>query len=794
MIEKSLLATLAIGLVWAGESTAPAQGYHPTPASAIYGRRDSSPQRSSPKDNDKSLIDQVGDMGRSLIGGILPKRSDLHAETRVPAAAPSRRVYTMQPRAGSVAGRTAGDAGEFEATQPPTASSSIYRARPTERISSGRAAAPSTAERRAIVTREPIATRRSPLADSAADSPRPSARAGSTRSTRTSLHERLNAFRNSAFDMPSDSQRETQVNVQQSPALSDRAMPEEPAVETPAIADNAPTPALARRVEPVSDDSAHRLAAPLGVAAGVAKGREVLFEHKSPILDVQTFGPRKISVGKQSTYAVAIRNRGEVGADEVVVRISLPEWADVLGTEPTAGTPDMTTDDGSGRVLRWTIPHMPADGRERLVLQIIPRESRPFDLAVRWDYQPVASQAMIEVQEPKLAISVDGPSEVLYGEDEIFKLQIANEGTGAAENLILQLMPLGSGGIQPVTHPLGTLAAGKQKTLELELTARQIGDLEIQIEVRGDNGVRAELAEQVFVRRAALQIEIDGPGMQYVGGVAGYRIQVSNPGTAAAENVDVAVNLPAGAKYVSGVDDARQEAGGSKVAWTVEYLAPGEKKDFNLQCSLGLPGAARMDVISTAPGDLTATAGATTRVEAIADLAMEVKDPAGPVPVGQEAVYEMTIHNRGTKHAENVDVVAYFSEGIEPRSAEGAQYRLASGQVAFNAIPTIAAGGKVVLKIRATATESGNHIFRAEVHCKPLDLRLVSEETTRYYRDTPSAERAIAGSQPSQADPAAVAPIRTADQRQSAVPPRENPSPTPNALYPSESMPRRPWR
>ena len=94
-----------------------------------------------------------------------------------------------------------------------------------------------------------------------------------------------------------------------------------------------------------------------------------------------------------------------------------------------------------------------------------------------------------------------------------------------------------------------------------------------------------------------------------------------------------------------------------------------------------------MTVRSTAEGDLVATAEATTLVETIPDLVLDVKDPPGPVPVGADATYRVEIRNRGTETATGVEVVAYFSRGIEPSSAEGGRYEIGPGQVLFDKIP-----------------------------------------------------------------------------------------------------------
>ena len=63
----------------------------------------------------------------------------------------------------------------------------------------------------------------------------------------------------------------------------------------------------------------------------------MLAARKGPVLSVETLGPRRIAVGKESTYEVSIVNSGEVAAEELVVFVSLPEWAEVAGAEASSG-------------------------------------------------------------------------------------------------------------------------------------------------------------------------------------------------------------------------------------------------------------------------------------------------------------------------------------------------------------------------------------------------------------------------------------------------------------------------
>ncbi len=751
----------------------------------------SSPSRALPHTNlGKSLADQLDNIGRTIFGGVLPDDKKDQANRR-PSSPATRVPYSSRtlPMPSSASRRTRSPA-LFERSSPGV----------TGRRNTGPTAQkpPAPASRNTAV--------RSPSRGVNA-----AGLSGLNDPTLLPLHERLSGFRRSAFGQsaPTGPGESSVSEPASKPLLADRrnqpptpgptrmpaerptaATPRTPTLaETPVVVPGRSTPfvrpgrpVIAQRTLPtrLAEDNegaapatdlistpAATLSAPAGPESPSGGGNgepddNLLFAHKSPVLSVQTVGPRRISVGKESVYEITIQNTGETAADELVVFVELPQWADVLGAETRTGATHAPVPAEPGGPFQWRIGHLPAEGREKLLLRIVPRESRPFDLGVRWDYKPAVSKAMIEVQEPRLVLNLEGPREVLYGKKEIYRLKLSNTGTGAAENVLIKLMPIGTGGNQPVIHNLGELAAGTQKIVEVELTARQVGELLIRVEVRSDAGVQAELAEKVLVRRAELQIDVAGPKVQYVGSVASYRVRVSNPGTAPARNVNLSVAIPPGAKYISGIDTAELVANGTKLQWTLQNLNAASEQTFVLQCQLGLPGSSRLEVVSTGEDDLAATATATTRVEAMADLVLHVQDPTGPVPVGEETAYELRVGNRGTKNASNVEVVVYFSNGIEPIKVEGGQHQIGPGQVIFTPIPTLAAGEELVLKIHARAESAGNHVFRAEVHCKSLGARLVSEETTLFYQDETATEQL--GALP-QRPPIAAGPLRSLEQQ-----------------------------
>jgi len=712
LVRKLLLAAAVIGIL------------------GITGKAFAQSEAEKPK----TLVDRLDAFGKSIFGGILPAKKPIPKPSETPQKSESPQKDTRLVSRGSMLPETS-----EEEPAAPRAGSILAKPNPGPSANHD----PTLSMDEFMPENTLPAVRRQVV-----ETPRPTTRL---------LHERLSGFRKSAFDSDAEDnsseragippERASDAVAQKVEGDSDLNSPyseSRPIVAqrvVPAVRAGAPRPA-----QPIYDIENDRSVAVESRPAAVGNSRSaespasdgVLFARKGPILSVETMGPRTITVGRGSTYQVNLMNSGEVAAEDLVVHVMLPAWAEVAGIEASLGDarPPEATHAGA---IDWKVGHLDGKSRQRLTIRIVPRQSRPFDLAVRWEYKPIASQAMIEVQEPKLSLQLDGPREVFYGKKELYRLKLANKGTGNAENVRIVMTPVGAGENVSASHKVGLLAAGDEKSLDVELTARQGGLLTIQAEARADGGLRAELLEKILVHRAGLKLDIAGPKVQFVGAVATYSVRVCNSGTAPARNVNFSIALPAGAKYLSGIDGARLDAAEKKLVWSLETLAPDVERSFTIKCRMATVGTSRVRLSATAADDVVASAETSVQVETVVNLTMDVKDPTGPVPVGEEAVYEVRVRNRGTKEAQNIEVFAYFSRGIEPTAAEGAPNRLAAGQVVFQPIASLAPGEEAVLKVRAKAEVAGNHVFRAEARCKLLNARLVSEATNLYYTDAPAA-------------------------------------------------------
>ncbi|MFV1964019.1 MAG: CARDB domain-containing protein [Pirellulaceae bacterium] len=454
----------------------------------------------------------------------------------------------------------------------------------------------------------------------------------------------------------------------------------------------------------------------------------VLLASQGPSLRVETRGADAIVIGKASDFSVALINEGNTVAGGVHVRVALPRFVQVIMATSQAGPLRPQNSEAHQQTLDWVVDQVAPGAEQVLKLTLKPTENQPFDLAVDWTLRLASAAAQITVQKPELELALFGPKDMLYGKTGVFTIQITNPGSGPAEDVSLSFV---YGKRQLPAKAIGTIAAGEQTEVDVELTAAEAGMLRVAAVATASEGLRAEAAEQVQVRRGRLEVDIIGSAMEFAGSTTKYQIRVKNAGDATAADLIANVTLPEGARRVA-VRDASGTPD-SDLAFRIGSLSPGAERVFTLVCQLTNPGANRIEAAVSGSEELSAIQAFVTQVRALADLKLLVNDPPGPTAVGDEAVFEMRIMNRGTKAAEQISVVAQFSEGIEPVEANGGTATIVPGQVLFQPIPRIDAGGEITLKIIARATKEGSHRFRAQVSASDPDTRLVAEESTYFF-------------------------------------------------------------
>ncbi|MBX7169127.1 MAG: DUF11 domain-containing protein [Pirellulales bacterium] len=658
---------------------------------------------------------------------------------------------------------------DFEEAQPPgVATPRVARRSSAPRVGSpNEDSAPSTSGTRVQVV-TPSTSEPSPQeADESPDVAR----------REKTLAERLSAARRMKTNTPapqtSASAVEEESSAPEVPDTSEALSTEQPtpSEETGEAPESAAAESTAQVPVPQAAPVGPAVASSVNPTIAPPPGEEVLMTKQSPLIAVETTGPRRVLVGREAVYKLVVTNSGAVAAGGVQVQINVPEGTDMTSVEPSTGEM-VTPEQAPPGTMIWVLSQLPAAGKEELVLRLVPRSSRPFDLGVQWAFASQATQAMVEVQEPKLVMTLSGPEELHYGHSSTYKLVLSNPGSGEAENIVVRLLPGTVELSNAQTYQVGTLRPGESKAVEVQIAARNAGSISVQAEATAEGGLRATVAADVVVRKPELRLQVSAPRLVYAGTVATYKIAVTNPGNASAQKVRIVAPLVDGAKLMDS-PGGQHDAQRGQVVWSLPVLPPGATESFEMQCELSAAGVAQQTIVATADDQLEIAQTAATTVEAMADLQLDVSDPQGPVPVGQEIIYTIRVRNRGTKAAEGIDVVGFFSDGVEPTTAQGGAHQLGPGQVVFDRIAVLPAGRELILKVKARAQAEGNHVFRAELQCKETGAALAIEETTRVYGELAEPDSSAGSTEPA-GEPA---PVESQEAPATAEPVPYEPSP-----------------
>lgn len=535
-----------------------------------------------------------------------------------------------------------------------------------------------------------------------------------TESIRSSMTDRF------SNDLRSQTTPTAKVARQVQPTVGKVQTPQKVApVETQPVAQ----PQASVRRKPIRDQQV------LPTSANVPVSEKASIKIAAPAIEVVTVGPQTIGINKASEYKVVVRNNSSIRAERILVGVNLPTWVDIENLSLTSGGKEITDGEGQARLV-WSVDQVPGNSSQTMTISAVPRKAEIFDVGVEWTLVPLVGKASIRVTEPKLEMSISGPKEVQYGETALYHVSVRNPGTGAAENVSVML-PEALGGERAT---LGLIPPGKEKHFQVELLARAAGDLNLVATAAAEGNLKADAERALIVRRAALEIVMNGPPLKYAGGVGKYSVTLTNTGDATANELVAAVALPSGVKYLKGIDAVKLIDGGMR--WPVGALAPGESRNYDMFCQLDTSGDLQLEVGARGKRDLAASSVCKTTVETIADLVLSVADLKGPLPTGEQVPYTIKIRNRGTKAAKGVNLVMQFSDGIEPHSAKGLEHQIAPGKVMFSPISRIDPGQEMTFEVNAEAYKSGTHIFRAQLTCEDSDAREIAEGTTRYFGDS----------------------------------------------------------
>jgi uncharacterized repeat protein (TIGR01451 family) len=460
-----------------------------------------------------------------------------------------------------------------------------------------------------------------------------------------------------------------------------------------------------------------------------APGARRLEGAQTPSVIIQKRAPAEVKVGKPAAFVINVRNVGAVEALDVEVHDRIPAGMRLADASPP---PQI-----QGNQLMWQIGSMPAGDERTITLQLIPEQEGELGSVARVSFEAAASVRTIATR-PVLKIEQQAPEKVLIGQQLEIGLTISNTGSGKATNIeIWEDVPAG------LSHPegpqlkqnIGTLMPSEVRTDSLYLKAEKPGIIKNTIRLVGDDGLTAEQTVAVEVIAPKLEVALQGPSRRFLERTAKYELQVANAGTAAATNVEISVQLSRGFTFVSTDFQGQYDPNRHAVFWSLAQLPAGANGVVPLTL---LPIETGEQVIKiNANADLSPVAQTERKmtVEGFADLSFSLTNPNGPIEIGAETTYDITVRNSGSKPDTNIRVQVQLPAGLALVSVDGDAGTDGNGLVAFQPKAQLAPGKEFKYRVRVRGTTAGTHIAKAVVVSDQSTVPVTQEDTTRVYAD-----------------------------------------------------------
>ncbi len=471
-------------------------------------------------------------------------------------------------------------------------------------------------------------------------------------------------------------------------------------------------------------------AAPAGEGTG-QPGSKQLEGPQSPQLTIKKTAPPAIQVGKVATVQVTVRNTGSVAAHQVEVRDQVPKGTRLMSTAPRASR-------GAGGELVWALGTLRPGEESSVEIQLEPIAEGEIGSVATVRFQADASARSV-VTKPELVLQTSAPGQVLSGEEILLTIELSNPGSGVATGVVLEEhVPAGlqhAAGAD-LEYEVGDLAPRESRKLELTLVASRPGPVTNVLTAHAEGNLRAEDRFELEVIAPLLEVAAAGPTRRYLEREATYQLSVHNPGTAAAEQIELVAYLPRGLKFVSANNSGNYEEASRTVHWRLEELPTDAVGTVELVTLPTEAGQQTIRLRGTADRGISADGEQAVLIEGIAAIKFEVVDVTDPIEVGGETTYEVRVVNQGSKAATNVRLAVLLPAEMRAVAGEGpARHTLDDSRVLFEGLPRLAPKADTTYRIRAQGLRPGDLRIRAQLLTDEMRTPVTKEESTRVYSD-----------------------------------------------------------
>lgn len=464
--------------------------------------------------------------------------------------------------------------------------------------------------------------------------------------------------------------------------------------------------------------------APAATAADLALPEESGVQSPGVTLEWVRHGD--FNVGQTCQLELVVQNTSRSTVRGVTTEAVVPAGLEVISAtpEPLPGT----------TAPSWMFGELKAGEKRSVSLQVIPRQRGDIRLGAFVRLTGFTS-SNFSVQEPLVAIDVNGPEQIEVGQQVSYTVRVHNPGTGVASNVLIQaVIPDGlehrRGSL--LTIEIGTLNPGESRQAQLSLAAVRGGMQQMAVRVVADGGLSDQTMAAVSIAEPRLQLQIAGPAAQLAGREEHYALQVVNEGSVPSANVRAKYRVPEGFAFVSADRGGKYNDIDRSIEWFVGTVQPGESSRFEVALRAEQTGQALHQAGVISEHGRVTMAELPTLVEGTAALELKIAANRTDLKVGDDVTYEIQVANTGSRAAAGVGMSCELPPGLELLQAAGpSEYIAENGVMVFRSLPQIEAGKAAVFAVKLRCTREGQHRLRLRVASESVSEPLIGEESSR---------------------------------------------------------------
>jgi uncharacterized repeat protein (TIGR01451 family) len=460
-------------------------------------------------------------------------------------------------------------------------------------------------------------------------------------------------------------------------------------------------------------------------------------ESMRPHLSIQKQAPKTATVGVPIEYRIILRNEGDMAAYDLQIEDELGSAAELISAMPQP-------DNSSGGTLRWSIGELAAGASREMIVRVRPTGEGTLDGTATVSFSAQVRSATV-IRSPRLQLEVAGPSAVKLGSEVPLQFRITNRGSGDAANVVLRsVLPPG------LRHPEGAdleysidlLRAGETETVDLTVAAAEPGEqVRVSAEIEAEGTAPTTGRTEINIVGSQLIIERTGPEKRYVNHPARFQNLVKNETQFDASGAYVVEQVPEGMRVESVGGGGKYDPTTRQVRWDLPVIGPGRGVVLDLGLVPEVTGKleSRVAVVESAGFRSEAKDNTIVVVEGIHNVTADISRQDKPVAVGERFGFTVTIDNRGTAEARNVQISLQVPAEIEVIAAGTREIpgKLLPGNVVrYDKVVTIRPNEQMKFQVTLRGRQiARNAVVQAQLKYDEMDRPLIVSESVTVYDD-----------------------------------------------------------